>query len=114
MPDCIFCKIDRGEIAADKVYDDGSIVGFRDIQPQAPTHVVIIPKKHIATMNDVTESDSKLLSDMLLAAQRIANDSGLSEKGYRIVINCNKDGGQLVFHLHAHLPGGRRMSWPPG
>lgn len=114
MSDCIFCKIASGEINSDKVYEDDSLFAFRDIQPQAPTHIVLIPKKHVPTMNDLTESDSALLSGLLLACQKLATDEKLSEKGYRIVINCNKDGGQSVFHLHAHLLGGRHMSWPPG
>jgi len=114
MSDCIFCKIGAGEIPSDKVYEDDSLFGFRDIQPQAPTHVVVIPKRHIATMNDFTESDAGLLSAMLLTCKKIAADEGLSETGYRIVINCNADGGQSVFHLHAHLLGGRKMTWPPG
>jgi histidine triad (HIT) family protein len=114
MSDCIFCKIAGGEIKSDKVHEDDSFLAFRDIQPQAPTHIVVIPKKHVPTMNELTESDSELLSGLLLACQKIAKDEKLSERGYRIVINCNKDGGQLVFHLHAHLLGGRRMSWPPG
>jgi len=114
MPDCIFCKIASGDIPSDKVYEDDSLVGFRDIQPQAPAHIVIIPKEHIETVNDITEDDSDLLAGMLLACQRIAKDEGLSENGYRIVINCNRDGGQSVFHLHAHVLGGRKMSWPPG
>jgi histidine triad (HIT) family protein len=114
MSECIFCKIASGEIPADKVYDDGSLIGFRDVQPQAPTHIVLIPKKHIATMNDVTESDSDLLSALLQACKKIAAAEGLSEKGYRVVINCNSDGGQWVLHMHAHLLGGRIMGWPPG
>jgi histidine triad (HIT) family protein len=114
MADCIFCKIASGEIPSNKVYEDGSIVGFRDVQPQAPVHIIVIPKKHIETMNDVTDSDAKLMSDLLQVCQKLARNEGLSEKGYRIVINCNKDGGQSVFHLHAHLLGGRHMSWPPG
>lgn len=114
MSECIFCKIGSGEIKSDIVYEDGSLVGFRDLQPQAPTHVLVIPKRHVTTMNDITESDSKLLSDMLQACRKIAQDENLSQKGYRIVINCNEDGGQSVFHLHAHLLGGRKMSWPPG
>jgi len=114
MSDCLFCKIAAGEIPSDKVLDDDLMLGFRDIQPQAPTHIIIIPKKHIETTNDLTESDSELLSRMLLACRQIAQDEGLAEKGYRIVINCNKDGGQSVFHLHMHVLGGRKMSWPPG
>jgi histidine triad (HIT) family protein len=114
MSDCIFCKIGAGEIPSDKVFEDDSILAFRDIQPQAPTHIVIIPKRHIETMNDFTEADSGLISDMMLACKRIAAEQGLSENGYRIVINCNSDGGQSVSHIHAHVLGGRRMSWPPG
>ncbi len=114
MSDCIFCKIAAGEIPSDKVFEDDSIVGFRDLQPQAPTHIVIIPRKHIETMNDFSEDDSELLSKMLLACRNIAKNEGLSGDGYRIVINCNSDGGQSVFHIHAHVLGGRRMSWPPG
>ncbi len=114
MSECIFCKIVRGEIPSEKVYDDGIIVGFKDIQPQAPTHIVVIPKEHIPTINDVTKSNAKLLSGLLLACKEIAHGAALSEPGYRIVINCNKDGGQAIFHLHAHLFGGREMGWPPG
>lgn len=114
MSTCIFCKIVNGEIPADKVYEDSSIIGFRDIQPQAPTHVVVIPKKHIETLNDVTESDSRILSSLLLACQKIAGDEKVADKGYRVVLSCNREGGQAVFHLHAHLLGGRYMSWPPG
>jgi histidine triad (HIT) family protein len=114
MSDCLFCKIATGEIPSEKVFENDLMVGFRDIQPQAPIHIVIIPKKHIETTNDLTENDSELLSQMLLACRQIASDEGLAESGYRIVINCNKDGGQSVYHLHLHVLGGRRMSWPPG
>ncbi len=114
MSDCIFCKIGAGEIPSDKVYEDDSLFGFRDIQPQAPVHIVVVSKKHIPTMNDFTEADSELASRMLLACRKIARDEGLSERGYRIVINCNSDGGQSVFHVHAHVLGGRKMTWPPG
>jgi histidine triad (HIT) family protein len=114
MSDCIFCKIARGEIKSEIVYDDGSIIGFKDIQPQAPSHVVVIPKKHIPTMNDVAESDSKTLAALLQACARIAMKEGFADNGYRIVINCNRDGGQLILHLHAHLLAGREMGWPPG
>lgn len=114
MSECIFCKIAHGEMQTDKVYEDELVVGFRDVQPQAPTHILVIPKKHITTMNDVTDSDTELLSCLLNVCRKIAKDENLSERGYRIVINCNKDGGQAVFHLHAHLLGGREMGWPPG
>ncbi len=114
MSDCIFCKIAAGEIPSEKVCEDEVLFAFRDIQPQAPTHIVIIPKKHIATMDDFDQSDSELLARLLLKCRDIARDENLSENGYRIVINCNRDGGQSVFHVHAHLLGGRHMSWPPG
>jgi histidine triad (HIT) family protein len=114
MSDCIFCKIGAGEIPSDKVFESDSLFAFRDIQPQAPIHIVIIPKKHITTMNDFTEADSGLLSEMMLACRELAAQEGRSDSGYRIVINCNSDGGQSVFHVHAHLLGGRKMTWPPG
>jgi histidine triad (HIT) family protein len=114
MSHCIFCKIVAGDIPSDKVLEDDLMLGFRDIQPQAPIHIIIIPKKHIETTNDVTENDSELLSRMLLACRQIAADEGLAENGYRIVINCNRDGGQSVDHLHFHVLGGRKMTWPPG
>ncbi|MBI4830299.1 MAG: histidine triad nucleotide-binding protein [Candidatus Lindowbacteria bacterium] len=114
MSNCIFCKIADGEIPADKVYEDASILAFKDIQPQAPLHIVIIPKKHIETLNDVSETDARLLSDLVFTCQKLAKEQKIAEKGYRVVVNCNRDGGQAVFHLHAHLLGGRKMSWPPG
>jgi histidine triad (HIT) family protein len=114
MSECIFCKIASGEIPSDKVYEDNSLVAFRDLQPQAPTHILVIPKKHIGTMNDIADTDAQLISGFLLTCQKLAKEEGLSDRGYRIVINCNKDGGQSVFHLHAHLLGGRHMQWPPG
>ena len=114
MSECIFCKISKGEIPSENVYDDGSVIGFKDIQPQAPIHIVVIPKKHIDTMNDVTESDSELMASVLQACAKIAKDMNIAKNGYRIVINCNSDGAQAVFHIHAHLLGGRKMGWPPG
>jgi histidine triad (HIT) family protein len=114
MSDCIFCKIANGEIPSENVYEDDSILGFKDIQPQAPIHFVFIPKKHIETMNDVEDPDAHLMSGLLMACKTIAAKEGLTEKGYRIVINCNSDGGQAVYHIHAHLLGGRKMGWPPG
>lgn len=114
MTDCIFCKIAAGEIPAEKVYEDDQVVGFRDLNPQAPVHVLIIPRKHIATLNDLTESDESLVGHMHRAAAKVAADEGLAERGYRTLINCNAEGGQTVFHLHLHLLGGRQMTWPPG
>ncbi len=114
MAECIFCKIATGEIKSDIVYQSESFVGFRDTQPQAPTHILVVPRNHVATFNDVKETDTGLLSGLLLACRQLAENESLTEKGYRIVINCNKDGGQSIFHLHAHLLGGRKLSWPPG
>ena len=114
MTDTIFNKIIAGEIPADIVYDDDEVLAFRDINPQAPVHVLIVPKKAIPTLNDLTEADAGLVGKLYLAAKRIAADLGVAEKGYRTLINCNQDGGQDVFHLHLHLLAGRRMGWPPG
>ncbi len=112
MADCIFCKMAAGEIKPDVVYEDDKILAFRDINAQAPTHILIIPKAHIATMNDLDDSD--LAARLLLVVPKLAKQQGLAENGYRTVINCNSQGGQEVFHLHLHLLGGRQMQWPPG
>jgi histidine triad (HIT) family protein len=114
MPDTIFGRIATGEVPADILYQDEHLVAFRDLGPQAPTHVLIIPRKPIPTINDLEEADVELAGRLLLAAARIARQLGISEAGYRVVINCNADGGQTVFHLHLHLLGGRPMHWPPG
>ncbi|RJP69741.1 MAG: histidine triad nucleotide-binding protein [Candidatus Abyssobacteria bacterium SURF_17] len=114
MSECIFCKIATGELKSDKIYEDDEFVGFRDIQPEAPVHIIVIPKKHVATMNDVPESETKLFGGLLKACQKAAGKLKVAENGYRVVINCNKDGGQFILHLHAHLLGGREMGWPPG
>lgn len=112
MNDCIFCKIAAGAIPADIVYEDDSVRAFRDIDPKAPVHVVIIPRDHVATLNDI--SGPELAGRMMLAAVKTAAVLGLRDNGYRIVANCNADGGQTVFHIHLHLLGGRPMKWPPG
>ncbi len=114
MTDCIFCKIAAGEFGTEFVYEDEDVVAFRDLNPQAPTHILIIPRRHIATLNDLTAEDAELTGRMLLAAQKIAADEGLSERGYRTLFNCNAEAGQTVFHIHLHLLGGRPMEWPPG
>ena len=114
MTDCIFCKIAAGEIPADVIYQDDEVVAFRDLNPQAPVHFLVIPRKHIATLNDLQAADSGLLGSLYLAAQKIAAEEGIAEAGYRCVINCNADAGQTVFHIHLHLLGGRSMQWPPG
>ncbi|MBT2972212.1 MAG: histidine triad nucleotide-binding protein [Candidatus Thiodiazotropha sp. (ex Ctena orbiculata)] len=114
MSDCLFCKFVNAEIEPDKVYEDDDLLAFRDINPQAPTHILIIPKRHIATLNELEPSDQALMGKLTLAAQKIANDEGIGGGGYRLVINCNSDAGQSVFHIHMHLLGGRSMGWPPG
>ncbi|MFH1412373.1 MAG: histidine triad nucleotide-binding protein [Candidatus Omnitrophota bacterium] len=112
--DCIFCKIGRGEIPAEIVYETEEVVAFKDLDPQAPLHVLIIPKKHIATMNDIGPADDGIAEEIFSAARKIADNENISADGYRLVVNCNKSAGQEVFHLHAHLLGGRKFSWPPG
>ncbi|WP_426689174.1 histidine triad nucleotide-binding protein [Rhodanobacter ginsengiterrae] len=114
MSDTIFSKIIRREIPADIVYEDEDVLAFRDLNPQAPLHVLFVPKKPIATLNDAVSADAELLGKLLLAAAAYAKSEGLAEQGYRTVINCNEDGGQTVFHLHVHLLAGRRLHWPPG
>jgi histidine triad (HIT) family protein len=112
--DCLFCKIVAKDIAADVISESDSVVAFRDINPQAPTHVLVIPKRHIATINNLSDGDQETIGDMLLAARTIAADEGLADDGYRVVMNCNAAAGQTVFHIHLHLLGGRQMTWPPG
>jgi histidine triad (HIT) family protein len=114
MTECIFCKIVGGEIPAELVYQDDEVLAFRDINPQAPIHMLIVPKRHIATLNDITPNDAGLIGKLYLVARQLANDMGVADNGYRTLINCNKDGGQDVFHIHLHLLAGRRMGWPPG
>jgi len=114
MEDCIFCKIINKEIPAELVFEDELIVAFNDINPQAPIHILIIPKEHFASLNDIPEEKKDILSHILLRARHIARNLGIDEKGYRIVLNTAKDSGQEVFHIHFHLFGGRRMTWPPG
>ncbi len=108
--DCLFCKIIKKEIPADIVYEDDQVLAFRDISPQAPLHVLIIPHKHISTINDASENDEKLLGYMLLTAAKIARENQVDEAGYRLVINCNEQGGQTVFHVHLHLLAGRQLT----
>jgi len=114
MSDTIFAKIARKEIPAQIVFEDEAIVAFRDVHPQAPTHILIIPRRAIATTNDLEEGDAELIGRMVLAAKKIAAAEGIAERGYRLVLNCNPEGGQSVYHLHLHLLGGRVMGWPPG
>lgn len=114
MNSCIFCKIAAGEIPADIVYDDGEVLAFRDINPEAPVHLLLIPRRHIATLNDLSEADAALVGRLYLAGQQITAELGVAESGYRTVVNCNRDAGQLVFHIHMHLLAGRELGWPPG
>lgn len=111
--DCIFCKIVAGDIPAERVYEDERILGFRDIAAAAPTHVLLIPKEHIPTLNDLQPGQSDLMGNVVLAAKEVAAQEGLT-KGYRLVANCLRGGGQEVYHIHFHLLGGRELSWPPG
>lgn len=112
--DCLFCKITNGEVPANIIYSDENVTAFEDIHPQAPHHIIIIPRKHIATLNDLQTEDNPLLGHMIKTAAQIAGKLNLAEKGYRIAMNCNEAGGQTVFHIHLHLLGGRQMTWPPG
>ena len=112
--DCIFCKIASGEIGSTKAYEDDKVLAFHDISPAAPTHILIIPKCHISSANDITGDNSHIVAHIYEAAAKLARDLGLAEGGYRIVNNCGADGGQTVNHLHFHLLGGRSLQWPPG
>lgn len=114
MADCIFCKIAKKEIPSKMVHEDADCVAFEDLNPQAPTHVLVVPRKHIATLNDLAAEDEALLGKLHRTAAAIAKTRGLSERGFRAVMNCNREAGQTVFHLHLHLLGGRVMGWPPG
>lgn len=114
MDDCIFCKILVGEIPSTQVFNDEQVTAFRDINPAAPTHILIIPNRHIAAVNDLTPDDEKLVGHMVTVARKIATQEGIAESGYRLIINNGPDGGQEVFHLHLHLLGGHRMRHPMG
>ena len=111
---CLFCRIIAGEIPASKVYEDNEIIAFDDINPRAPVHVLVVPKRHIPTINDLEPGDDTLVGRMLRRAAAIARERGVDGRGYRAVFNCNADAGQTVFHIHLHVLGGRPMSWPPG
>ena len=111
---CLFCKIVDGEIPSQKVYEDNELLAFKDINPAAPHHVLVIPKKHISTMNDTTVEDQLMLGKMMLVAKDIAVQEGVNESGYRLALNTNSEGGQAVYHIHLHLLAGRQMAWPPG
>ena len=112
--DCLFCKIVAGDIPAEIIHETDSSIAFRDINPKAPTHVLIIPREHIATINDLNAGNEATVGDLYMAAKSIAAEEGLADEGYRVVMNCNEAAGQTVFHIHLHLLGGRSLGWPPG
>ncbi|WP_126454344.1 histidine triad nucleotide-binding protein [Sulfuriflexus mobilis] len=114
MSDCLFCKMATGEISPEILYEDAELLAFRDINPHAPSHFLVIPKRHIATINDLQAGDAELVGKLYLAAARVAADLGVAEAGYRTVMNCNADAGQTVFHIHLHVLAGRHLAWPPG
>jgi histidine triad (HIT) family protein len=111
---CLFCRIVSGEIPASKVYEDADVFAFDDINPQAPLHVLVIPKRHVGTLNDLVDGDEGIIGKLVRTAAAIAAEKGFAERGYRAVFNCNAEAGQTVFHIHLHLLAGRRLGWPPG
>ncbi|AJC50541.1 histidine triad nucleotide-binding protein [Coxiella endosymbiont of Amblyomma americanum] len=110
---CIFCRISKGKLGK-LIYEDDQVVAFHDITPQSPVHILIIPRRHIATINDISYTDRQLLGQMIMTASQLAKDNDIANFGYRLVLNCNRGGGQAIYHIHLHLLGGRRMKWPPG
>lgn len=114
MADCLFCRIVRREIPASIVFEDERLIAFRDINPQAPMHVLIVPKRHIASLNELAPADDAIVGEMVRRASALARQNGHADRGYRTVFNCNADAGQTVFHIHLHVLGGRSMGWPPG
>ncbi|HET7587472.1 MAG TPA: histidine triad nucleotide-binding protein [Gammaproteobacteria bacterium] len=112
--DCLFCKIAAGEMNADIVFQDDDVVAFRDINPQASTHILIVPRRHVPTINDLVDEDAPLMGRLSMVARDLAAKEGIAEDGYRVVMNCNEGAGQTVWHIHLHLIGGRPMGWPPG
>ncbi|WP_447970682.1 histidine triad nucleotide-binding protein [Nitrospira sp. M1] len=114
MSDCIFCRIVDGSIPSTKVYEDDDCLAFEDLNPQAPVHVLVIPKRHIMSLSKIQEGDQSLFGHLMMACSRVAQEKGLAENGYRVVTNIGKEAGQTVFHLHFHVLGGRRFTWPPG
>ncbi|HET8705094.1 MAG TPA: histidine triad nucleotide-binding protein [Pseudomonadales bacterium] len=112
--DCIFCKIINKTIPAKLAYEDDDVLAFHDIHPQAPVHMLVIPKKHISTINEIEPQDQMLAGKLLLTAQKLAKEQGFADAGFRVVMNCNEQGGQTVYHIHMHVLAGRHMTWPPG
>ena len=111
---CLFCRVIAGELPSRKIYEDDTLIAFHDVNPQAPVHVLIVPRRHIATLNDLAPGDDALVGAMYLRAVAIARELGIATPGYRTVFNCNRDAGQTIFHVHLHLLAGRRLRWPPG
>ncbi len=114
MPECTFCRIIAGEAPSDKLYEDGEVTAFRDIHPVAPTHVLVVPNKHIASVNELTSEDESLVGRLFIVARQVAEEEGIDKTGYRLIINTGRDGGQVIYHLHLHLIGGHRMRYPMG
>ena len=114
MADCLFCKIVSGQIPATLIYQDDRVVAFKDINPQAPMHLLVIPRRHIASLNELSADDDGLVGEMVRRGAALAREHGHSDRGFRTVVNCNADAGQTVFHIHLHVLGGRSMTWPPG
>jgi histidine triad (HIT) family protein len=114
MPDCLFCQIINGELNASIVYQDDRVVAFNDINPQGPTHILIVPRRHISTLNDLTPDEDELVGEIVRRAAALAKTKGIAQGGYRAVFNTNREAGQTVFHIHMHLIGGRTLNWPPG
>ena len=114
MADCLFCRIIAGEIPGSIVYSDERVVAFRDINPQAPMHLLVVPRRHIASLNELTSADDGLVGEMVRRSAALAAENGVADRGYRTVFNCNAEAGQTVFHIHMHVLGGRRLGWPPG
>ena len=114
MSECLFCRIVAGKLPTTIVYEDDRLVAFEDISPRAPTHILIVPRRHVATLNDLAPEDHGLVGEMVWRAAALAKARGIAEAGYRTVFNCNREAGQTVFHIHLHLLGGRTLAWPPG
>lgn len=114
MKDCVFCRIVSGEIPARVILETGTVLAFHDLNPVAPHHALVIPRKHIPTLDDASPDDARLLGELMLAGAEVARALGFAKNGYRTVVNCNHDGGQSVYHIHMHVLGGRHLSWPPG
>jgi histidine triad (HIT) family protein len=114
LSDCIFCKIANKEIPAEIIYEDEDLLAFKDINPVAPAHILLIPKKHVSTLFDLTDENAEIIGRIVLLSKKLAIELGLEEKGFRLVSNCKENGGQTVYHIHFHLLGGRAFTWPPG